>query len=141
LDAKGRVSVPTRFREILAAQGTKGLWVRKHRRQDYLECGAESWLADMNGLEDGLDPDSDEYEDLQILYFGDAEFVPFDQEGRAIVPKRYLEIAGIKDRAVFLGKRACFAVMSPATHAARLAKAREGALSVMARRRALREDA
>lgn len=129
VDAKGRVSVPPSFRTILAKSGFDGVFARAHRREAALECGTQDWLADMRGQQDGLDPDSDEYDDATYLFVAAADALNWDPEGRVTLPRKFLDHTGITNAATFVGMRTHFEIWEPKTFARRLelAKSRHAA--------------
>ena len=43
--------------------------------------------------------------------------MPFDSEGRIILPSRLADHAGIKDRAIFVGRGTRFQIWAPEEHA------------------------
>ena len=51
--------------------------------------------------------------------------MPFDSDGRVILPKNLMEIAGITDKAVFVGKGQTFEVWEPKRFEEYLKKAKE----------------
>jgi MraZ protein len=123
VDAKGRVSVPPGFRDILEPAGFKGLYARKNRRNASLECGTQGWLADLRGLQLGLAEDTDEHDDLIYRLVSSAEPLQWDPEGRVTLPKKFLEYTGITNQATFVGKLGHFEIWEPGAFDKRMAKA------------------
>jgi MraZ protein len=132
VDAKGRVSVPPHFRDILEPTGFRGMYVRKNRRNASLECGTQAWLKDLRGLQAGLAEDTDAHDDLVYRLVSSAEPLAFDPEGRVMLPKKFLDYAGITNQATFVGKLGHFEIWETAAFEARLAKAEARDLSVRA---------
>lgn len=113
IDKKGRVSVPATFRSALANQDFSGIYVYKSLTCDALEgCGSDH----MNMLDESLtrlDPFSVEYEDLSMQIFGLSSQLPFDGEGRVILPQHLMETVGITDSVAFVGKGRTFQLWEP----------------------------
>jgi MraZ protein len=123
VDAKGRVSVPPAFRDILRASGLEGLYARNNLRSASVECGPEDWVGDLGPAQKDLVPETEAYEDEDYLRVGDAQLLNWDPEGRIALPKAYLEHAGISNQATFVGRRTHFEIWEPAAFEARKAKA------------------
>jgi MraZ protein len=124
VDAKGRISVPPRFRALLGEQSFQGVFVRQHLSHPVLECGSADWLNEARGLLDGLDPSSEDYEDVRMAMIGDADALPFDPEGRIMLPKKLMDFTGISTRAVFVGMQSYFVIWEPEAYAKRAPHAR-----------------
>ncbi len=114
VDKKGRVSVPSQFRAELEAMA--GFVAFPHTE---LPC-IEGWdRARMDQLADAMDqfsPLSEEYAALGYL-MGASRVLPFDPEGRVILPAYLMETAGISDNVVFVGRGKSFQIWDPAKHA------------------------
>ena len=65
-----------------------------------------------NSLDDGDNYSREEYE-LISLYFSEAEKLPFDKDGRVIIPKKLLEHAQIKKNVLFVGLGPTFQMWNP----------------------------
>ena len=136
VDKKGRVSVPAPFRAALAGQGFQGIVAFPSHRADAVEgCGMD-FMEELNQRVSGFDIFSKERDDLSFTIFSDSHTVPFDGEGRVVLPKELLEAAGITDRAAFVGKGRTFQIWEPnALHlikAAARKRAREQRLTLPA---------
>ena len=87
MDAKCRVSVPSAFRNSLQKQTFKGVIAFPSYQNNSIDaCGIDR----MENISDSLDRNNEytkEEFDLISLYFGEAEQLPFDKEGRIILPK------------------------------------------------------
>jgi MraZ protein len=125
VDAKGRVSVPASFRAILARDGFDGVFCYPSLDSQTLDAGGGSLIDEIHGLLEGLDPYSDERDELSLALFGESEVLKVDQDGRVILPPRLREHAGIGDRAVFVGVGHKFQIWSPERFEERRAGARK----------------
>jgi MraZ protein len=134
VDAKGRVSVPSRFRALLGEQTFAGIYVRQHLTEKALECGGAAWLHEAKGLLDGLDPASEDYEAVSRRLIGEAVALAFDQEGRVMLPKSLMEDAGINGRVAFVGMKDHFAIWAPERLAERGPKDRARVMALLERR-------
>lgn len=103
VDKKGRISVPKRFRDVMERQGFRGLYAFPSFKFPAIEtCG----LALMRRMSESLDDlalFSDDRDDLVTVVMNNAEELPFDPEGRVVLPKEFLDHAGIASEAVFVG--------------------------------------
>lgn len=62
---------------------------------------------------DALEEYSDEYEKLKTL-FAEAHQLPFDTEGRIVLPENLIDYAHIGDSAAFVGVGRSFEIWEPA---------------------------
>ena len=116
VDRKGRVSVPARWRPILAAQAYNGCVVYPSLVVDAVEgCGMER-LERMAESVDTLNPFSDRHGDFATALLGRSTPLPFDSEGRVLLPPELIEHAGIAETATFVGRGATFQIWSPAAY-------------------------
>tara|TARA_Y100000991_G_scaffold206687_1_gene184029 strand:- start:472 stop:774 length:303 start_codon:yes stop_codon:yes gene_type:complete len=68
-----------------------------------------------NNLDQNDDYSKEEF-DLISLYFSEAEKIPFDKEGRIIIPKRLLDHTSIKDQVLFVGLGPTFQIWEPKSY-------------------------
>lgn len=113
VDKKGRVSVPAPFRAVLAGQGFQGIVAFPSHRADAVEgCGMD-FMEELTQRVSEFDLFSEDHDNLAFTIFSDSHTVPFDGEGRVVLPKELLEAAGITDRAAFVGKGRTFQIWEP----------------------------
>jgi MraZ protein len=111
VDRKGRVSVPSEFRKVLAGQS---LVVFKSLQHSALEaCSAEHMEALSESLE-AQDIPIEDYELIETTIFGGSVQLPFDGEGRIVLPQHLVEFANLTDEAAFVGRRKTFQIWEPA---------------------------
>lgn len=129
VDKKGRVSVPAEFRKVLAGDPFQGVFVFRSLQHPALEaCSAEH----MERLSDSLETLDLPPEQLQLIestIFGGSFQLPFDGEGRIVLPHSLQEFAGIADEAAFVGSRRTFHIWNPEAFAEHEAAQRELARS------------
>jgi MraZ protein len=99
LDAKHRLTVPSKFRGALAGRAflVKGVdrCISVYPEQTY-SAMTQAALA-------GLNPFSPEARELRRFFNANAEDVELDSAGRVMLPRTHLEHAGIDRQVVILG--------------------------------------
>ena len=97
-DAKGRVFIPAQFRRQLQAGSEDKLIMRKDVFQDCLVLYPEEvWNEELNELRQRLNKWNANHQ------LSDVEIITIDGNGRILIPKRYLQIAGIQSDVRFIG--------------------------------------
>lgn len=130
VDRKGRVSVPAAYRAALGSDAYQGIIVYPSLTDPALEGFGRGMFEELNRrrfdrtLEDG----GFEQALLGGAHDGAVETImslaselPFDGEGRIILPSHLAAHAEIDDRATFVGRGNRFQIWSPGGHAARQA--------------------
>ena len=103
-DAKGRVFIPATFRKQLQAASEERLVLRKDVHQDCLVLYPESvWFATQNQLRQKLNKWNAKQQMIFRQFVSEAEVVLPDGNGRILLPKRYLQMAGIQSDVRFIG--------------------------------------
>ncbi len=135
IDRTGRVSVPAQFRAALINQSFAGVIAFPSFREncDAIEACGMDRMNQLSESLDNLDPFSDEQNDMAAVLFGAAVQLPFDGEGRIMLPGRLLDGAGIVDKTVFVGCGKTFQMWAPDAHAEFAAEARGRARESRAR--------
>ena len=114
VDRKGRVSVPASFRAQLASSSYAGIIARPSRKFNAIEaCDLEFMQNLKNSVTQNEAYYSEAHDDLSFSIFTRASMVPFDGEGRIILPAKLLAHAGISDRAAFAGFGSTFLIFEP----------------------------
>jgi len=105
IDAKGRVSLPARFREVLVTQGDSRLVVTTNldpAGKCLVAYPMDEWQAFQDRIA-GL-PQFDEHVVLlKRLHIGGACEVTPDKQGRVLIPQLHREYAGLKRYVRFVG--------------------------------------
>ncbi len=125
VDRKGRVSVPASFRAALAGDGFNGIVVFRSYKFAALEACPMDRMARLSASLDDLDLFSEQQDDLAATIFADAHQLPFDGEGRIMLPRELAEYARITDSAAFVGRGATFQIWTPDAFRAYQDEARE----------------
>ena len=131
VDKKGRVSVPASFRAALSADSAGSIIAFKTLGFDAIDARGraefESLLQTLRShsvahlgpelaILGGAAPSPD-----QIVAASAAE-IPFDSEGRVILPEAFMAHAGISDQVKFVGRGSFFQMWSPEKFAEREAE-------------------
>jgi MraZ protein len=126
IDKKGRVSVPASFRAALGADAT-GIVVFRSLHQEALDGCSIQHLELLSQSLEKQDLPPDTYELIETTIFGGSVQLPFDGEGRVILPPSLISGVGITDEAAFVGRRKTFQIWGPQKLAAAEAAARSAA--------------
>ncbi len=125
LDKKGRISVPASFRAELSDQEFQGLVLFRSNTHACLEGFAWSYMQEIGGRLDDFDLFSSEQDDLATAIFGDAVQLPWDGDGRILLPAELVDFAQLGENASFVGLGRKFQIWNPEEFSARREKARE----------------
>lgn len=127
VDRKGRVSVPATFRATLSSQTFAGVVVFPSFEHQALEgAGMDRMEAIAAGLDRLGQPK--EQQRLANLILARSQQLPFDPEGRIVLPDRFVAHAHIADSAAFVGLGSTFQIWEPDRFAAHEAASVELAL-------------
>jgi MraZ protein len=146
VDRKGRVSVPAAFRTVLATQSQsfQGIVAYRGFNHPVIEASGMDWIEELSRRLDTLDELSEERDALSAL-FADVQQLPFDGEGRIVLPEALVAHAGITENAAFVGNSGSFQIWEPERFARhqdeRRALVRERGLTLPARRLAVTGEA
>ncbi|MEZ5838989.1 MAG: division/cell wall cluster transcriptional repressor MraZ [Hyphomicrobiales bacterium] len=131
LDAKGRVSVPAPFRQILAADGFEGLYCFPAPDMAALDAGGNRLLSTIEARLEGLQPYSEAHDLLSTAFYGVSEILKIDQDGRVGLTETLKAYAGISGQVTFVGQAYKFQIWAPERFADYLAEARAKARAVL----------
>ena len=103
-DVKGRAFLPAVFRKVLQASGQENLIMRKDIFQDCLVLYPESvWNEQMDALRQRLNRFNAEHQSIFRQFVSEVEMLTLDGNCRFIIPKRYMQAAGIQQTVKFIG--------------------------------------
>ena len=103
-DVKGRAFLPSAFRKVLGTSGEISLVLRKDVFQPCLVLYPESvWNEQMDTLRSRLNRWNREHQEIYLQFVSDVELLTLDSNGRFLIPKRYLKMAGIEQGIKFIG--------------------------------------
>ena len=124
LDAKGRVSIPSAFRQILTRDGFEGLFIVPALDAPALDCGGNALLADIGGVMRRFSPYTAEHDSLASAFYGASEILKLDQEGRAVLSDHMKAHASISSEVTFVGQGQKFQIWEPGRFRAHLEEAK-----------------
>ena len=127
VDRKGRVSVPASFRSALAGQSFGGIVAFPSFKQKALECCAIDFMEQLAQSLYDVETFSDQQDDLAATIFAEAHQLPFDSEGRIMLPQALIDHSGITDLAAFVGQGPRFQIWEPNARERFASEARERA--------------
>lgn len=125
IDKKGRVSVPANFRFALAKQEYQGIVVYPSFINECVEACGMDRIERLSESIDDLDPYSDQRDAFAATILGGSVQLPFDGEGRVMLPEALIQEAGLKDKVVFVGKGKTFEIWEPKAFEEYAARARD----------------
>ncbi len=103
-DTKGRIFIPALFRRQLQVTSEDKLVMRKDVFQECLVLYPESvWNEELNELRSKLNKWNANHQNVFRQFVSDVEIISIDGNGRILIPKRYLQIAGILGEVRFIG--------------------------------------
>jgi MraZ protein len=104
VDAKGRVCIPANFRKVLQTEENKTIILRKDIYKDCLVLYPMSaWKEELSKIRARLDEYDEEQNAFYELFNANTEQLEMDSIGRILIPKLYLQVAGIKSEVRFIG--------------------------------------
>lgn len=103
-DAKGRLFIPAQFRKQLQTLAEERLIMRKDVFQACLVLYPEKvWNEDLGELQAKLNKWNAKHQLILRQFVSDVEIVVPDSNGRILIPKRYMQLAGIQTDVKFIG--------------------------------------
>lgn len=121
VDRKGRVSVPAAYRGALASSNFQGIIAYPSMTEPVIEAFGRDLLEQMSRRRTDQSIEGGNFE--QLLLGGNdglvetimalARELPFDGEGRVILPAALASHAGINDGAMFVGRGNRFQIWEP----------------------------
>jgi MraZ protein len=125
IDKKGRVSVPALFRSSLSKQDFPGIIAYSSFVNPCIEACGISRIEVLNQTIDSLDPYSETRDAFATAILGGCLKLPFDGEGRVVLPESLIAFARLDEQACFVGKGATFEIWHPETFEKYATNARE----------------
>lgn len=111
IDSKGRLSIPARFREALAAKSPDRLIVTR-----FTGCAQAYTVTDFEAIERKLKAKPQDHKVRQFIRFfvGGAHECELDPQGRIVVPPALRLHAGLEKDVVLVGNVDCFEIWAAA---------------------------
>jgi len=122
LDAKGRLSVPTRHRDVLSATAAGQLTITKHPHGCLMIFPRTEWEKFRDRI--AALPMSAQW--WKRIFLGNAMDCEMDGSGRVLVSPELRAAAGLSKEAVLLGMGNHFELWDAATYTAQEAEAMQG---------------
>ena len=128
IDAKGRVSVPAPFRDVVDEDAVY-VWPSVHG--GFLEGGDKALMAALQReifervAEGSLSPEAAEAQQMALL--GGARRLSYDKTGRMSLPEDFRNHADLGINATFVGLGNRFEIWEPGAHDDRMKAARDAA--------------
>ena len=112
IDRKGRVSVPALWRPKLLGKEFSGIVAQKSEDYNSIDGYSQKYLERYQQWLDQQDPllETNEYE--STLIFG-SSMLPFDREGRVLLPDIIRKGASLNSDALFVGMGRKFRIWEP----------------------------
>ena len=113
IDTKGRVSVPAPFRAAIAKESFPGVVLFRSYKTKALEGCGLSWMERLSQSLDTMDLFSEKQDQLAATVFADAHQLPFDGDGRIVLPPKLTDHGSLVDKVAFVGRGSTFQMWPP----------------------------
>ena len=110
------MSVPKPFRAALDPQSFSGLYAFPLFKYPAIEACGEDFMGRLSESLEDLEMFSDDHDDLASVILENAHALPFDREGRIVLPGELIDYAGIGGQALFVGRGTRMQIWNPATY-------------------------
>ena len=113
IDKKGRVSLPSTFRNVLPKSNKNEIILYKSIKSVSIEgCGTER-LKEISKRINNLDYFSEDYDDFSTSVFSEIIPTNIDKEGRFLIPDELKKYAKIQNEVAFFGQGFFFQLWEP----------------------------
>ncbi len=113
IDKKGRVSLPSSFRNALPKSNKNEIILYKSLKTLSIEgCGTERLLEIAKRI-NNLDFFSEDYDDFSTSIFSEIITTKIDKEGRFLIPEELKTYAKLTNEAAFFGQGHFFQIWEP----------------------------
>ena len=125
IDKKGRVSLPSQFRNALPKKSKNEIILFKSLKFKSIEgCSSERINKIADKIEE-LDFFSDDQDDFATSIFSEIIATNLDKEGRFLIPENLKLYSNISNEATFIGQGHYFQIWEPQAATERQKKSRE----------------
>ena len=104
VDKKGRVSLPSSFRNALPKSNKNEIILYKSIKTPSIEGCGIGRLKEISKRINNLDFFSDDHDDFSASIFSEIISINLDKEGRFLIPEELKNYANIKTEAAFFGQ-------------------------------------
>ena len=112
IDAKGRVSIPSKFREVINGRGQTTLMVTNDLDPCLVVFPMEQWIEEEKRIQ-SLPNYVSQALQYKRFYISGAQECPLDRQGRILIPPSLREHAQLNREALFVGLLEKFEIWSP----------------------------
>ena len=113
LDKKGRVSLPSIFRNALPKDYKNEIILLKSLRNKSIDGLSVTRVKEIASRVNNLDFFSDEHDDFTTSIFSEMFPTNLDKEGRFLLPEKFKDYANIKKEVAFIGQGYFFQIVNP----------------------------
>lgn len=113
VDRKGRVSVPARYRTAIGKQEFQGIVAAPAYGAGAIDACDFDRINEVVQRLDVPGAYTPEQREIAELMLARSDELPFDSEGRVLLPQSLMELAGIDGQALFVGVGRSFQVWAP----------------------------
>ena len=125
VDKKGRVSLPSSFRNILPKENKNQIILFKSFKFPSIEGCSSERINKIASHIDQLDIFSDDQDDFATSIFSETVPTNLDKEGRFLIPEKLKEYSNINNEVTFIGQGYYFQLWEPKAAVDRKKKSRE----------------
>lgn len=112
IDAKGRIAAPADFRKALDLKAFNGFFCTPSLTGPHLDCGGGDFIERLQAMISALDPYDPDREALYEALLGEGRRIPFDADGRFILPQHLRDHARLDGQAYLVGLGDTFQIRS-----------------------------
>lgn len=116
VDRKGRVSVPADYRQALASQSFQGIVIFPADGLQALDGYGHDRVEQLAEALDNPELYGEDELALAELLFAEAHRLPFDADGRVLLPEACLKHAALTEQVTFAGHGKYFRLWNPAAY-------------------------
>ncbi|PPR47227.1 MAG: Transcriptional regulator MraZ [Alphaproteobacteria bacterium MarineAlpha5_Bin9] len=113
IDSKGRISLPSSFRNILSKENKKEIILFKSIKFAAIDGCSYERINTISERIDNLDIFSEDQDDFSTSIFSEIVPTSLDKEGRFIIPNFLKKHANLKNEAAFIGQGNYFQIWHP----------------------------
>ena len=125
IDKKGRISLPSSFRNILPKANRNEIILYKSIKSPSIEGCGVGRLKEIAKRINNLDFFSEDYDDFSTSIFSEIVTTNVDKEGRFLIPESLKKHANISLEATFIGQGHFFQIWEPKAALVRKKQSRE----------------
>ena len=113
IDKKGRISLPSIFRNALPKDHKNEIILLKSLKNETIEGLSVKRVQEIAERINNLDFFSEEHDDFATSLFSEMLPTNIDKEGRFLLPEKLKNFANIKDEVIFIGQGYFFQIVNP----------------------------